>query len=166
MNFLRLHAMAFADALRRLAAQPLASLFSLAVLAVALALPAIAAIGLRSALAFTSGLDTDPHVNVFLTLDAGEEDVRRVEKALRATPGVAGVRFVSRGEAFEELKATTHLAEILATLERNPLPHAFAVRLDAGALASAGSMKEAWARIPKVDQVNADFEWAERLGGW
>jgi len=166
MSYLRLHLLAFADAVRRLAAQPWASLFSLAVLAIALALPVIAAVGLRSAMALTSGLDTDPHVNVFLTLDAGDDDVRRVEQALRSTTGVANVRFISRAQAFEELKSTTHLAEILATLERNPLPHAFAVRLDPASLPNAAALEAGWARLAKVDQVNADFEWAERLGGW
>ena len=46
--------------------------------------------------------------------------------------------------AFDELRATTHLAEILATFERNPLPHAFAVR----AQTSSGSSRNHPARKP------------------
>ena len=166
MNGLRLHGLAFADAVRRLAAQPLASLFSLLVLALALALPVIAAVALRSVTAATAGLDTDPHVNVFLALDATDDEAKRVEQALRSTPGVSEVRFISKGQAFEELRATTHLAEILATFDRNPLPHAFAVRLEGSALAGAAEVREAWTRLPKVDQVTADFDWARQLGGW
>ena len=166
MSYLRVHALAFADAVRRLAAHPVATLFSLAVLAVALALPVIAAVALRSALHLTAGLDTDPHVNVFMALDAADEDLKRVEQALRSTPGVQAVKFISKGQAFDELRATTPLAEILATLDRNPLPHAFAVRLDPAALPGAAALKDEWAKLPKVDQVNADFEWARRLGGW
>src|SRR3954462_10602785 len=65
--WLRLHAHAFADAMRRLFAQPLVAASSLLVLAVAIALPVIAAVALRSAGALTAGVETDPHVNVYLT---------------------------------------------------------------------------------------------------
>ena len=166
MNLLRLHALAFADAVRRLAAQPWATLFSLLVLALAFALPILAAIAMRTVASATEGLDTDPHLNVFMALDAGDEDVKRVEQALRAAPGVASVRFISKGQAFEELRSTTHLAEILATFERNPLPHAFAVRLDPAALPQAAGLRESWSRLPKVDQVTADLDWARQLAGW
>jgi len=164
--WLRQHAHGLADALRRLAAQPLASAFSILVLAVAIALPVMAAVALRSVGAAATGLDTDPHVNVFVALDAGEADVRRIEQALKANPDALSVRFVSRAQAFEELKATTHLAEILATLDRNPLPDAFTVRLRSDAVGRIGALRDELGRIPKVDQVLADFEWSQRLARW
>jgi cell division transport system permease protein len=105
-------------------------------------------------------------VSVFLALDATDEDARRVEAALRAHPQSAAVKFVPRAKALEELKATTHLAELLANLERNPLPHAFTVRTRTADPAQLGAVRAAWQRLPKVDQVSAEFEWAERLGRW
>jgi cell division transport system permease protein len=163
--WLRLHALAAADALRRLAAQPVAALFSIAVLAIALALPLVAAVALRSAGALTAGVETDPHVNIYMALDASEADVKRVEAALRAHPQAASVHFVPRARALEELKSRTHLAELLANLDRNPLPDAFTVRVraDERGLAEA---REAWSRLPSVDQVAGDFEWSERLRRW
>lgn len=164
--WLRLHWHALADAFRRLGAQPLGAAFSILVLAVAITLPVLAAVALRSAGAVTSGLETDPHVNVYLALDATGEDVRRVGEALRSHPEAAGVKFVSREEALEELKATTHLAELLASLDRNPLPHAFTVRVKSTDTAKLAEAKAAWLQLPKVDQVVADFEWSERLARW
>jgi cell division transport system permease protein len=165
-RWLRLHGHALADAMRRLGAQPLAAAFSILVLAVAIALPVIAAVVLRSAGAVTAGLETDPHVNVYLAIDASDADVRRVEAALRSHPQSASVRFVSRVEALEELKATTHLADLLASLDRNPLPHAFTVRVRADDAAKLGQAREAWSKLASVDQVVADFEWSERLRRW
>lgn len=164
--WLRLHWHAFADAFRRLAAQPLASAFSVLVLAVAITLPVLAAIALRSAGTVTAGLETDPHMNVYLALDASDGDVRRIGDALRAHPEAAAVKFVSRAQAFEELKSTTHLAELLASLDRNPLPHAFTVRVRSADPEKLAGAKDAWSKIPGVDQVIADFEWSERLGRW
>lgn len=164
--WLRLHWHAFADALRRIGAQPLGAAFSILVLAVAISLPVLAAVALRSAGTVTASLETDPHMNVYLAVDANDEDVRRVGEALRAHPEVAGVKFVSRVQALEELKATTHLGELLASLDRNPLPHAFTVRVKATDAAKLADAKSAWSKLAKVDQVVADFEWSQRLGRW
>ncbi len=164
--WIRLHVHAFADALRRLGAQPVAALSSMLVLAVAIALPVVAAVALRSAGALDAGVETDPHVNVYLTLEATDADVKRVESALRSHPQAVSVRFVPREQALSELKATTHLAELLASLERNPLPHAFTVRVRADDASKLATAREAWAKLPAVDQVVADFEWSERLRRW
>ena len=166
MTWLRLHRLAFAEAVRRLATNPVANLFSVVVLAVALSLPVLAAMALSMLGAATASLDTQPHVDVYLALDSTDDDVKRVEQALRAQPGVASLRFISRTQALEELKATTHLAEILATLDRNPLPHAFSVRLRSDAARDVEALRQAWSKIPKVDSISADFEWAERLARW
>lgn len=165
-TWLRLHAHAFTDALRRFGSQPFAAASSLLVLAVAIALPVVAAVVLRSAGALTAGVETDPHVNVYLTLDASDADVKRIESALRSHPQAVSVRFIPRDEAFNELKATTHLADLLASLDRNPLPHAFTVRVRADDAAKLAQAREAWAKLPGVDQVVADFEWSERLRRW
>lgn len=164
--WLRMHTHAFADAVRRLFAQPVAAAFSVLVVAIAISLPVLAAIALRSVGTITAGLETDPHVNVYLALDATDEDARRVGDALRSHREAAAVRFVPRAQALEELKSTTHLAEILAALDRNPLPHAFTVRVrttDPGRLDAA---RAEWSRLAKVDQVVAEFEWSERLAQW
>ena len=166
MTWLTLHRLAFADAVRRIASHPVGSFFSVLVLALAIALPVMAAIALRSVAAIASHVETDPHVNVFLTLDATDEDARRVGEALRANPQAVDVRFIPRAQALEELKASTHLAELLASLDRNPLPHAFTVRVRSSEVAELDAARAAWAKLPKVDQVDADFAWAQRLGRW
>ncbi|MCW5592672.1 MAG: permease-like cell division protein FtsX [Burkholderiales bacterium] len=164
--WLRVHRLALADAARRLAAQPLASVLSIAVIALAVALPVLASAFVQSVARATAVLDTDPHVNVFLALDATDEDVRRVEAALKAHPETASVRFVPRAKALEELKATTHLAELLANLDRNPLPHAFSVRTRSSQAARLAAARADWSKLTKVDQVSAEFEWAEKISHW
>ena len=166
MIWTRLHSLAFREALRRLAAQPVASATSVVVLGLALALPLIAAILLRSASAATSHFYTDPHVNLYLALDANDDDVKRIDQALRGNPETASVRFVSKTQALDELRATTHLGDVLASLDRNPLPHAFTVRVRSTEPARLQAAKAEWEKLPKVDQVVADFEWSARLGRW
>ena len=165
-TWLRLHAHALGEAIGRLSRQPLASLVSILVLATALALPVVAAVALRSVGTAASSIDTEPHVNVYLELDATDEDAKRVERALKGHADAASVRFVPREEALADLKATTHLAEVLAALDRNPLPHAFTVRIRSGAVDRIDAMRAEWSRLPRVEQVRADFEWSRQLGRW
>ena len=164
--WLRVHGHAIADAWRRIAAQPVAAALSALVLAVAISLPIVAAVALRAVGALTAGVDTDPHVNVYLSLDASDADARRVEAALRSHPQAASVRFVSREEALRELKSTTHLAELLANLDSNPLPHAFTVRVRGDDPKALEAARDTWAKLPGVDQVVGDWEWSERLRRW
>jgi cell division transport system permease protein len=165
-TWIRLHALAIGAAARRIASQPFASSVAVLVIALAVAVPLLAASVLRSIASVTSGLDTEPHVNVFLALDASDDDVRRIEQALKAHPESAAVRFIPRARALEELKSTSHLAELLANLERNPLPHAFTVRTRSAERTRLAQLRAEWAKIPKVDQVAAEFEWADRLSRW
>jgi cell division transport system permease protein len=165
-TWLRLHVLALRAALARMAAQPWSAAMSILVLGVALALPILAAVLLRTVGTVAASLDTEPHANVYLSLDAGDEDVKRVGEALRAHPEARSVRFISRTQALEELKATTHLADLLAAIDRNPLPHAFTVRLRSAEAARLEAARIAWSALPKVDQVASDFEWAARLARW
>jgi cell division transport system permease protein len=126
----------------------------------------VAAVALRSLGSAAASIDTEPHVNVYLELEATDEDARRVERALRSHADAAGVRFVSRDQALAELKATTHLAEVLAALDRNPLPHAFTVRVRSADPERLEVLRAEWGRLPRVEQVRADFEWSRQLGRW
>ncbi|MGE5616973.1 MAG: permease-like cell division protein FtsX [Bacillota bacterium] len=166
MLALRLHAQALSEALRKLGQVPLATATAVLVLGLALSLPLLAAMLLRTMTAATSQLDTEPHVNVYLALDASDDDVKRVEQALRAHRDASAVRFIPRSQALEELKATTHLGDLLASLDRNPLPHAFSVRVRGIDPAQVQMAKAEWSKLPKVDQVVADFEWSQRLSRW
>lgn len=163
---LRLHGQAAVAALARLAAQPAATLAAVLVIAMAIALPLLAGVVLRSLAAVTAGLDTDPHLNVYLAVDATLDEARKVEALLRADPEAAAVRFVSREQALQELKATTHLADLLASLDRNPLPHALTVRTRTTDPERIRSLRAGWQKLPRVEQVVADFEWSEKLAGW
>ena len=165
--WLRLHWHALADAFRRLAAQPVAAVFSILVLAVAIALPVMAAVALQSVGAVTAGLETDPHVNVYLALDATDEDVKRDRRSAALAP--AGRRRALHPARRGPRGAQVDHASRRAPREPRSQPSAARIHSprahhDAAELAEAAHAE--WSRLPKVDQVVADFEWSERLGRW
>jgi cell division transport system permease protein len=162
----RMHAHAFGEALERLGRQPFSSAISVLVLGIAIALPVVAAIAVRSIGSAAASIDAEPHLNVYLELGATPEDAKKVEQALRSHPDAARVRFVPRDQALAELKATSHLAEVLSALDRNPLPDAFTVRVKTTAADRVSAMRNDWSKLPRVEQVQADFEWSRQLARW
>ena len=163
MAWLRLHAMAFAATLARLARTPFASLLNVLVIGVALALPAGAYTLLVNLTDATRGVSSDPEVSIFLTLDARKDDAAEIDKRLTADSSVASASFKSREAAFTELKASPALGDVLTALNQNPLPDAFVVRLktnDANALDQFAATARTW---PKVEHVQVDSLWVRRV---
>lgn len=161
-NFLAQHRAAFFDALRRLAAAPLGGALSLIVIGIALSLPGIGYLvleNLRAAVGNASGVQ---QVSIFMAIDASSKDLGEIESRLRElAPGPW--RLVSREDALKRLQGTQGMAEIVASLPRNPLPDAFVVEpADARgpALENLAKTFSAW---PKVAHVQLDSAWVKRL---
>jgi cell division transport system permease protein len=163
MAWLRLHSMAFAATIAKLARTPFASVLNILVIGVALALPAGAYTLLINLQEAARGVSSDPELSIFLALDAKKDDVAEIDKRLRAEPLVASATFKSREAAFAELKASPALGDVLTALNQNPLPDAFVVRLKmnaAEALDRLATSMQAW---PKVEHVQVDSAWVRRV---
>ena len=163
MAWLRLHAMAFAATLARLARTPFASLLNVLVIGVALALPAGAYTLLLNLTDAARGVSSDPEISIFLALDVKKDDVTEIERRIKSQTGVARTTFKSRETAFAELKTSPALGDVLTALNQNPLPDAFILLLkssDAEALDRFAASARAW---PKVEHVQVDSLWVRRV---
>jgi cell division transport system permease protein len=160
-GWLRHHGQSLADALRRLAREPLGSALNALVIGVALALPLGAFLALETIERLVPRAAAEPEMSVFLDLDATRADAERVERELAKLPGVRGTRFVPKDQALAEMGRTEGLADIVAALKRNPLPDAFVLRLSPGA--NAAEAAESARRMGKVAKVQIDSAWVERL---
>ena len=162
-GWLTQHAAALRDSLGRLTAGPLAMLLNIVVIGVALSLP----VGLYLALSQLQGLSRqlsgDPQVSVFLAVHASPAEVAEVQRRLRASPHVARLRFIPRAEAFEDLKRSAGLSEVLDSLQRNPLPDAFVATVEDNRPEWLESLRAEAAAWPKVVHVQLDSDWARRL---
>ena len=166
-TWLRQHRQAIAAAFGKLAAQKSAALLNALVIGIALSLPAGGYAVLSSLRHVTQGASLEPQLSVFLRADAKRAEAEALGTRLKADARVGEVRFVSREQALKELRATEGLAEVVAALNRNPLPDAFVVRPKAAPGADAASL-DALARdlraLPGVAHVQVDSAWARRLG--
>lgn len=157
------HVQAMERAIKRLMAQPTVTLLSVLVIGFALTLPLGLYALFTNVAAAASRVNTDPNINLYLALAATDAEARDLEKRVRGLDGVASVRFVPRETALAEMKRVPSMADLLAGLENNPLPHAFQVRPRSSDPAALDALRKQLSALPRVEQVVMDFEWAQKL---
>ena len=159
--WLRQHREALARATGKLRAQRSASLLNALVIGVALSLPAGGYALLANLQQVAQRFTLEPQLSVFLKPEAKRVEL---EGRLRADARVAQLRFVSRDDALKELRQSEGLAEVVAALERNPLPDAFVLRARDGSAAALEALAADVRAMTGIAQVQVDSAWAQRLG--
>jgi len=161
--WLRQHRQALVRALRKLAAQRTASVLNALVIGIALALPVGGYVVLSNLQSVSSRATLEPEISIFLVPEAKPAEVETLGARLRVDPRLASVKFVPRDEALKALQRTEGLAEIVAALDRNPLPDAFVLRVRDAAPAGLEALSAELRAIPGIAHVQTDSAWAQRL---
>ena len=161
-RYLAQHLAALQGALRRLAATPLNAVLSLLVIGVALALPSAGWLIIDNLGAVTGSASGVQQISIFMAIDASKKEVGEIESRLTAAkPG--NWRLVSRDDALKQLQAAEGMAEIVASLPRNPLPDAFVVEPADTRPAAMEELAQTFAHWPKVAHVQLDSAWVKRF---
>ncbi|MDP2240908.1 MAG: permease-like cell division protein FtsX [Burkholderiales bacterium] len=147
----------------RLARTPVASLFNIGVIGIALALPAGFYVGLFNLQGFSRELAADPQISLYLALDAGPADIAQIEKRLGQLPGVRKFRHISREQALSDIKNSTGMADVIASLGQNPLPDAFVIDAADNGTQALEKLRDEFSRWPKIAYAQLDTAWAQRL---
>ena len=71
--------------------------------------------------AFSGQVSGAPQLSLFLQLDSNTEEVAEIESRLKQHPQVASFEFIPRKRP-REFKQSTGLADVVESLEQNPLP--------------------------------------------
>jgi len=156
------HLAALRDALRRIKAAPLNSGLSLLVIGIALTLPTAGWVALDNLRAATRDASGVQQISIFLALDAGKREVGEIETRLKQSQA-GHWRFVPREEALKRLQTSEGMAEIVASLPRNPLPDAFVVEPADLRPESLEALAKTFAGWPKVAHVQLDSAWVKRF---
>jgi cell division transport system permease protein len=159
------HLQALFGAVGRLARAPLATLLTLIVIGVALALPAGLAILVNNVRLATGDLRNANDFTVHFKIGTPIERVNQLAASVRERGGVEKVTVTNAEAALEEFKRTSTFGEALEALEKNPLPHHLVVRPAENAsnpndIESLRRYFQAW---PEVDIVQLDIDWVKRL---
>jgi cell division transport system permease protein len=164
-TWLARHAQTLVGSLGRIAQQPLATAMTVAVIAVALALPLFLNVLLENTQAVTAGWNQAFELSVYLHKKAGVDRAEALAKQLRGRADVAQVRVISAEQALADFRDRSGFGKALDALDGNPLPNTLVVTPSLAASTPPGTqaLKASIAASPDVDTVQLDTEWVQRL---
>lgn len=149
-------------ATERFRATPLATLFTVLVIGVAVALPA----GLYALLSNLDRAAGDvkpvPELTLFLHQDQQETEGVALGARLRNDADILDTRFVSREHGIRQLEAAG-LGDITAGLPENPLPHTLIITPRTTDPLTLDALRTRLASDPAVERVLMDLNWIKRL---
>ena len=156
------HAYSLVSSLGRFFQRPFATLMTVGVMAVAIALPLGLALGLANVERFSGHVRESREVTVFLKPEVDAGAAQRIVDELRQRPDVAEIRLKTPAEGLAEFRQMSALAGALDALPDNPLPSVLIVlpKDDGTVLAEAMKLR------PEIDLVQHDAIWRDRLTAW
>jgi cell division transport system permease protein len=159
------HLQALLGALGRLARSPLATLLTLLVIALALALPAALKLFVANAQTATGNFASAVDVSVFLKTDVPLVKAQQLAQNARARNDVASVTLIPADKGLEDFRTYSGFGDALAALKENPLPHVLHVRprTTASSTAALESLRRYFVAWPEVELVQVDSEWVMRF---
>jgi cell division transport system permease protein len=159
------HAQAFIGALGRLARNPLASVLTLLVIAVALALPMSLKLLVTNARVATGDFKNAVDMSVYFKTGTALSQAEQLARNARARAGVADVELISADKALDEFRTYSGFGSALEALEQNPLPHVLHVHPapDESSPAALEQLRQYFAAWPEVELVQIDSEWVMRF---
>ena len=164
MNYLLRHVQVLLATLGQMARAPLATLLTLTVIGITLALPSGLYVMLDNLERVRAGWDRGAQASLFLKRTMTEAGAHKLAQQIRAMSSVAGVDYISRDAALAEFKKQSGFGAALNALDSNPLPAVLVVRLTAESNpAAAESLIATFVRLPGVDLAQLDIEWLRRL---
>ncbi|MEP4145721.1 MAG: permease-like cell division protein FtsX [Halioglobus sp.] len=162
--WLRHHRLSAADSLHRVLDNLAASLMTWLVIGIALALPVGLDVALDNATELSSGWDSPSQISLFLKEGVDSAAAEVLARKIEARDDVEHVNFVSREDALAEFSALSGFADVLASLEDNPLPNLLLVTPDSSVQGSAaGGLRSQLAQGEEVAEAVLDMEWLQRL---
>jgi cell division transport system permease protein len=159
------HAQVLVGSLGRIMHQPFATLMTMGVIAVALALPLFLSLLLQNARIATGNWNEAYDLSVYMDKKAGAGRVQSIAKQLKARGDVAAVRIITADQALAEFRNDSGFGKALDALSDNPLPDTLVVTptLTASTPQGTETLKGAIAVLGDVQTVQIDTEWVKRL---
>ena len=165
LTYLARHLQALLGTLGHLLRQPLGTLLSIAVISLALTLPACLYLLVKNARLATGSITEAIELTVYLKTDVSLERARQLADSAEARREAGRVTLISADEGLAEFRKYSGFGAALEALQGNPLPHVISLRprsdrADPSSIAALQRYLGSW---PETDVVQVDNEWVRRL---
>jgi len=151
------------DSVQRLWIHPVASLLTLAVIAIALALPSGFYLLLKNAQVVTQNWDGRAQISLFLSDKIDEKQGMELGNALRKHKDIQKTEFISKEQALKEFEDVSGLKNVMSGLSENPLPSVIIVYPKSSEPDFLNKLQGQLAKESGVDLAQLDSQWVQRL---
>ena len=164
-GWLARHLHALVSSAGNLARAPLATALTVAVMALALALPQSLLTLVRNTLAATGDFSGAITLTAYMKADVSEQKAQQLARTARSRSGVERAELITAAEALAEFRKNSGLGAALDVLPENPLPHVLIVTPSAGQRdrAAVENLRTYVAAWPEVELVQLDSDWVNRV---
>ena len=164
-QWLERHTQTLVGSLGRLWTQPFATLLTILVIGIALALPACLHVLVQNVRAASGGWGNALDISVYMKTDATLEQAKQAQKRIEQRRDVEEVTLVEADAALAEFRKSSGFGEALDALKDNPLPHALVVRPaeEFRDPATVDGLTAELRKIDGVDIVQLDTAWVSRF---
>lgn len=165
-SWLRSHRSNGSKSFARMKAEPLQSLMTILVIAIAMALPAALFVVVISLQQLGGSWHNSARISVFTKRDAKPEVVQGLIKTVQAMPQMEQVTYLSPEAALAEFQQASGFGEALALLDTNPLPGVLLLSPNptwANEASGVTALIEELKQLSGVDEVQLDLQWLQRM---
>jgi len=164
-NYFSGHAQEALSSLGKLWRAPFATLLTILVIGIALALPTGLGLGLQQTQALSQGWDGNPQISLFLKKTLGTKEIEKIQQRMRAHKAIETVEWIPAEQALQNFKTTSGFGDLLNDLTENPLPDVLILRpkTEQSTPAQLESLVNELAKSPEVDIAQLDFAWVKKL---
>jgi cell division transport system permease protein len=159
------HLQVMLSTLGQLWRQPVASVMTITVIAIALSLPAGLLVMLKNLEQVSGQWDDASQISLFLQRDVAEQDGQQLAQQLKDWPEIQDVHFQSAQHSLEEFRALSGIDDVLDLLPENPLPAVIIVQPnpDKAPPATINNLVDRLQALEQVDVAKLDMAWLQRL---
>jgi cell division transport system permease protein len=160
----QLHISNCIGAAKEMRSQPLATLLTVAVIGIALALPAALNLLVQNGRHLAGDWESARDFSIYLQPGTDLSTASDLMSELSTSDLIDTVMLIPAEKAIEDFRESSGLGDVLDSLEINPLPHTLVVRpMDDAAVDALTSLATELKDRAYVDIVKLDTEWVERL---
>jgi cell division transport system permease protein len=165
MSWLLRHVQSLLSSAGHLARAPIATLFTVLVMGMALALPLGLDVLVRNVRNATGDFSGAIGISVYLKTNVSESRAQQLLKNTRERAGVRGAHLITATEALAQFRRQSGFGAALDALEDNPLPHVLAITPAAGSSdpAAIENLRRYLQSWPEVETVQLDGDWVARF---
>lgn len=164
-GFLRACLHALKNSFQSLSHNPFSTCMTLAVIGIALALPAGLLVMLQNVETITHGWNQGARISLYMKGNVSQTQAQQIANGLQRDPNIGNIRFISPSKGLQEFTRYAGFQNVISQLKSNPLPSVIVVQ-PAKKVHSPLQIQQllnTLQQIPQVDSAELDMQWVKRL---